>query len=106
MLTRDEIKARWEGRCDAINDADIFAQAALAADIEEDKTALVDALRDGTKDALDVAAAVAWCEKNANLVELKAGGKWLVDDGWHNAVGDTLPAAVAALRERTKGETE
>ena len=76
----------------------------VAEGLEKDKAFLVGALRDGTKDALDVAAAVEWCEKNANLVELKAGGKWLVDDGWHNDVGDTLPAAVAALRQRVEGE--
>ena len=81
---------------------EIIAQAALAADLEEDKAALVDALRDGTKDALDVAAAVTWCEKNANLVEYRPLKGWLVDDGWHNEMQAGLPAAVAALRERAE----
>ena len=76
----------------------------VAEGLEKDKAALVGALRDGTKDALDVAAAVTWCEKNANLVEYRPLKGWLVDDGWHNEMQAGLPAAVAALRQRVEGE--
>ena len=69
-------------------------------DMEHFADALIAALRE----AEEVAEAVTWCEKNANLVELKAGGKWLVDDGWHNEMQAGLPAAVSALRQRVEGK--
>ena len=69
-----------------------------------DATDLIGDLLDALREAEEVAEAVTWCEKNANLVELKAGGKWLVDDGWHNEMQAGLPAAVSALRQRVEGK--
>ena len=78
------------------------------ARLEKDKAALVGALRDGTKDALDVAAAVEWIDAKDACVCRGSGGQpeWMVVIGEQDGHAPTLPEAVAALRERTKGETE
>jgi len=67
-----------------------------------DATDLIGDLLDALREAEEVAEAVTWCEKNANLVEYRPLKGWLVDDGWHNEMQAGLPAAVAALRERAE----
>ena len=69
-----------------------------------DATDLIGDLLDALREAEEVAEAVTWCEKNANLVEYRPLKGWLVDDGWHNEMQAGLPAAVAALRQRVEGE--